>query len=114
MSAPRSHRFPLRVLPDRCFPALSLLPGQRPAPLARCPAVGNTPMSTPISAMRTSAVRLFTPGIVSRRLTSAARGHHLIQVRTRRLNHLVEEVAVGEHLTDQKGIMGPTAPGQAL
>src|SRR5437879_9378031 len=74
MSAPRSQRFPLRILPDRCLPALSLLPGQRPAQLARCPAVGNTPMSTPISAMRTSAVRLFTPGIVSRRLTSSAKG----------------------------------------
>src|SRR6266849_1481115 len=74
MSAPRSHRLPLRVFPDLCFPALSLLPGHRPAQLARCAAVGNTPISTPISAMSTSAVRLFTPGIVSRRLTSSAKG----------------------------------------
>jgi ABC-type uncharacterized transport system substrate-binding protein len=33
------------------------LPGQRPAQLARCPAVGKPFMSTPISAIRTSAVR---------------------------------------------------------
>src|SRR4029453_4434724 len=41
-----------------------LLPGQRPAQLARCPAVGNTVMSAPISAMMTSAARLPTPGMV--------------------------------------------------
>ena len=57
MSAGRSQRLPFRILPDLCFPALSWLPGQRAAQLARWPALGNALMSTPISAMMTSAVR---------------------------------------------------------
>ena len=72
--AARSQRFPRRVFPDLCFPALSLLPGQRPAQLARCPALGKTVMSTPISAISTSATRGPTPGISSRRAWSAAYG----------------------------------------
>src|SRR2546427_4498558 len=48
----RSQRLPFRILPDLCFPALSLFPGQRAAQLARWPALGNALMSTPISAMR--------------------------------------------------------------
>jgi hypothetical protein len=42
-----------------------LLPGQRPAHDARCPAVGNTAMSTPISAMIVSAARFPTPVMVA-------------------------------------------------
>src|SRR2546426_1048038 len=57
MSATRSHLLPARVRPDLCLPALSFWPGQSPAQLARCWAVGNCRMSTPISATRTSAVR---------------------------------------------------------
>jgi hypothetical protein len=54
--------FRVRVLP--CLPADSLLPGHSPAQDARCPAVGNRDMSTPISEMITWAVRSPTPGIV--------------------------------------------------
>ncbi len=74
VSAVRSHGFPFRVVPGRCFPALSLFPGHTPAQLARWPAVGKAVMSAPISAMITSAVRLFTPWIVSSRASSSANG----------------------------------------
>ena len=46
---------PLRVLPERRWPADWSLPGHWPAQLARCLAVGKTLMSVPISAMITSA-----------------------------------------------------------
>ena len=59
---------PLRVLPERCLPADSLLPGHRPAHDARCAAVGNRAMSTPISEMMTWAARSPIPGIVASRL----------------------------------------------
>src|SRR2546426_9910541 len=41
-------------------------------------------------------------------------GHHLIQVRPQRLDHFVEVVELGQHLTDQEGVMGTKAPGQGL
>jgi transposase len=53
----RRARLPLRVRPERRLPALSSLPGQNPLQLARWPAVGNTVMSTPISAKTRSSVR---------------------------------------------------------
>src|SRR5687768_10240715 len=56
---------PLVGRPERRLPPVRLLPGQRPAHDARCPAVGNTAMSTPISAMIVSAARLPTPVMVS-------------------------------------------------
>jgi hypothetical protein len=56
----------LVVLPERRLPPVTLLPGQRPAHEARWPAVGNTDMSTPISAITHSAARLPTPVMVSR------------------------------------------------
>src|ERR1700680_4793324 len=55
------------VRPERRLPADSLLPGHTPAHEARCAAVGNADMSTPISAMRTSAVVLPTPVMVINR-----------------------------------------------
>ena len=67
VSALGRHRFPLRTPPGRCLPALSFLPRQKPAQLAKSPALGKTRMSTPISARTTSWVRLFTPGGASRR-----------------------------------------------
>lgn len=67
-------RTALRVFPERCFPALSLLPGQSPAQLAKCAAVGNTDMSTPISATMTSAVRFLTPGIEASRSIASVKG----------------------------------------
>jgi hypothetical protein len=56
-----SHFEPLRARPDRRLPADWSLPGHPPAQLARCPAVGKTVMSIPISATMTSAVRCATP-----------------------------------------------------
>src|SRR5512132_620553 len=70
----RSHREPLRVVPARCLPADSLLPGQIPAQLAKCPAEVNWPMSVPISARMTSAVRWLTPGMVINRAGSGEKG----------------------------------------
>ena len=61
-----------RVRPFSRLPALSWLPGQRPAQEAACPAVGNRVMSQPSSATITSAVRRATPGIVSSRASCAA------------------------------------------
>ena len=45
-------------------PADSFDPGHTPAQHARWPAVGNTFMSAPVSAMITSATRVDTPGMV--------------------------------------------------
>lgn len=53
----QSSWLPLRVLPERCRPADSLLPGHNPAHDARCAAVGNRDISTPISEMMTWAER---------------------------------------------------------
>ena len=68
MSTVHSSVLPLRVLPERCLPADSLLPGHNPAHDARCAAVGNRAMSTPISEMMTWAARSLIPGIVASRL----------------------------------------------
>src|ERR1035437_1105565 len=57
----RSHLEPLRVLPEWCLPADSLLPGHIPAQDARCASEGNRLISGPISASSTSAVRRLTP-----------------------------------------------------
>src|SRR6266508_894371 len=54
VSAERSHFDPLRVLPERCLPADSLLPGHIPAHEARRAEDTNLPMSTPISAIISS------------------------------------------------------------
>ena len=71
---PESHLLPLRVRPERRLPADWSLPGQRPAQDARCPAVGKTHMSVPISAIITSAVRVATPVIVLASVTPPAPG----------------------------------------
>ena len=59
----RTSALPLRVRPDLCFPADSLFPGHNPAHDARCAAVGNRDMSTPISEMITCAARSPIPGM---------------------------------------------------
>ena len=64
LSPERSHLEPWRVWPDLFLPADSLWPGHIPAQEARWPAVGKRDMSGPISASKSSAVRLSTPGIV--------------------------------------------------
>src|SRR6478609_4161638 len=51
---PRSHRSLLRVRPEKCLPADSLLPGHMPAQDASCCGVGNRLMSAPVSAIRFS------------------------------------------------------------
>jgi hypothetical protein len=66
----RKERFPFRVLPVRCFPALSSLPGTTPAHAARRGAVSNRDISIPISATITSAPRWSTPGMVSKSSTA--------------------------------------------
>src|ERR1700677_4205344 len=48
--------FPFRLFPDRFLPALSLLPGQRPAQDARVAGEAKALMSTPISAMTVTAL----------------------------------------------------------
>src|SRR5436190_2002612 len=60
----RSQTGPGRVVPGPVRLADLLLPGHIPAHEARCPAVGKTVMSAPISAIRHSAVRCDTPGMV--------------------------------------------------
>ncbi len=61
-SAARNHELPLRVRPEWCLPADSLLPGHIPAQDAKFPAVGNRVMFTPISAMIVCTVRWLTLG----------------------------------------------------
>ena len=64
LSASLSHFDPLRVRPERRFPAEWSLPGHWPAQEARWPAVGNTDVSTPISARMFCAVRVSIPSTV--------------------------------------------------
>src|SRR5829696_4142893 len=71
-SAVFSQVFPGAVRPVRRLPALSWLPLARPAHDDRWPAVGNRPMSRPISATTTSATRESTPGIVTKRASVVA------------------------------------------
>ena len=47
------------VLPYRRFPALSLLPGARPAQLEKCFDVGKRLMSSPVSAKMVSALNAY-------------------------------------------------------
>lgn len=53
-----------------------VVPGALAAPDARRPAVGNTRMSTPISAISTSAVRWATPGFVHKSSARLAKGRN--------------------------------------
>lgn len=69
-----SQTLPLVVFPEPRFPPVMLLPGQTPAQEARCAAVGNRDMSTPISAMMVSAARFPTPVMVSSRSRARMRG----------------------------------------
>ncbi len=74
MRARRSHGAPLRVPAGRCLPADSWLAGATPAQAHRCPAVLNRDMSTPISAIITSAVVLDTPVIEDKMVTAGSKG----------------------------------------
>src|SRR5439155_24631812 len=103
MRAMRSHLLPFRVLPVFRFPALSLFPGHMPAQLASWPAVGKRLMSRPISAASTSAVRRWTPGMVVRRSTAAAKlrpdPHRALGDR------LIEIVEMGEYASQEKQVV---------
>ena len=64
-SAPLRYGLPGRVLVDLIRPADWLEPGETPAQEARCPAVGNTLMSAPVSAMN---ARESVPALCIRRV----------------------------------------------
>src|SRR5664279_6271578 len=72
--APLRYRLPGRVLVDFTLPADSLEPGAVPAQEARCPAVGNTRMSPPVSARNTSATVVEIPGMLTNSSRAAAKG----------------------------------------
>jgi hypothetical protein len=75
MSTVRKALFPARVRPLRRFPALSSRPGHTAAQLHKWPAVGkNVPTSGLISLRIASAVRRWTPGIVSSRASAGSKG----------------------------------------
>src|SRR6266508_929003 len=115
VSAERSHFDPLRVLPERCLPADSLLPGHIPAHEARRAEDPNLPMSTPISAIISSAVRCWTPGMLrSISTASPKRGDHLLDLRRQVPDGLVQELQVGKDRAHDEGVMGSEPPGQGL
>ncbi len=74
MSARCSQVEPCRVPAGRRLPADSWLAGATPAQAQRCPGVGNRVMSTPISAIITSAVVLETPVIEHKMVTADSKG----------------------------------------
>src|SRR4051812_1243340 len=105
LSAALSQREPLRVRPERCLPAERSLPGHCPAQEAKCRALGNTVMSGPISAMITSALRRWTPGIVQSSSTACAkRGDALLDRLREPVDLLVQEVQVREDRADQQRV----------
>src|SRR4051812_19447035 len=63
-SAPLRYGLLGRVFVDLIRPADSLEPGETPAQEAKCPALGNTLMSPPVSAINTSAVLVENPGML--------------------------------------------------
>jgi hypothetical protein len=68
----RSVRLPLRVLPDRCFPAPSSLPGATPVQADRRLAVPKCPISVRHSATNSSAPRWSPSAVVSNRAKGAS------------------------------------------
>src|SRR5262245_47289069 len=67
-------RAPLRSRAERCLPALASWRGHRPAQETRCPTVAKRLMSVPISATRSCAAVVLTPGIVTTWSTAARYG----------------------------------------
>src|SRR4051812_42613178 len=83
-SAPLRYGLPGRVLVDLIRPADSLQPGETPAQDARCPALGNTLMSAPVSAMNTSAVLVENPGMLINSSRAAREGAIVSSIRSSR------------------------------
>jgi hypothetical protein len=69
---------PGRVFFDFTLPADSLDPGAVPAQEARCPAVGNTVVSAPVSARNTSATVLEKPGSSVRGMRAWAEAEEVV------------------------------------
>ena len=66
ISAARSQRFPLRVLPLWRLPALSWWPGQIPAQLVQCRSDGNGEVKIPtFEGYLPTGVRVYVPGFTA-------------------------------------------------
>jgi hypothetical protein len=111
----RRTRLAKRVRPLRRLPALSWLPGQRPAQDAAWPAVGKRVMSQPSSATIVSAVRRATPGDgVEPRDRVGLGGGARRDVAIAGRDGVVEELDVAQGLGQQEAVMGRDAPGERL
>jgi len=73
MRAARSQELPFRVFPDLCLPALSLLPGHRPAQLAQWAAWQDRHVRAKLSDEDFGGSSIH-PGIVSRRVSASSEG----------------------------------------
>src|SRR6266536_6593942 len=92
-----------------------LLPGQRPAQEARWPAVGNTAMSAPISAIMHSAARLPTPVMVSRwSRATAKRGDGPVDGLVQGGDGPLQLLDVLQRQPQQQGVVGVKAATQRL
>ena len=69
-----SQTLPRLTGPFSRLPALCLLLGHTPAHEARCPALGQRPISVPISARMAAAAIALIPGIVCSNATASANG----------------------------------------
>ncbi len=99
-------RGPGRVRPTCRRPADSWWPGHAPAQEAKCPTVGNTLMSRPHSAIKTSAARAWTPGTVeSNSMIWACGARHELDPLGQVLQRGVERVDVREQLRDHDPVM---------
>jgi hypothetical protein len=102
-------------LPERRLPPVRLLPGQRPAQEARWPAVGNTVMSVPISAMIVSAARLPTPVMVAEPIPSPGeRDEHLVDVGVELGDRGLQLLQVRHGQADQQRVVATKAAPQRL
>ena len=96
---------PFLIRPCLLLPAERLLPGQMPAQLARCFALGNWLMSGPISARILAAVISLTPGMVAAVRTLSV-GLHLRRNLCFDFFHLqIEQRRMLDALPDQPAMM---------
>ena len=86
---------------------LVLTLGQIAAQRHRCAAVGKRPMSAPVSTRIVVALRRATPGIVTRRASSASKGRSCSSISAvRAFDRLLEEIHLRQNLRDEKCMMG--------